>query len=304
MATEADVLAAPPAAFLVAGAGGMLGTALQHAIASSGATLCAYDERGLDITDADAAATMVAAFRAKLEPGARGTVINAAAYTDVERAECEPSRAHLVNETGAATLARIARDAGLGFVHVSTDFVFDGAKVGAYTESDEPAPLSVYGASKLAGERVVLAEYPDALVVRTAWTYGRGGASFPAKILAAANERATLSVVTDEVGSPTYAPDLAHGILQLLGAGATGIYHLTGAGACSRFELARAVLDGAGRDDVVLAPVTADAFPTAARRPKNSVLDCSKAAALGVTLPAWRDGLARYLAETGAAPRG
>ena len=182
-------------------------------------------------------------------------------------------------------------------MHVSTDFVFDGRKQGAYTEDDDTNPLSVYGASKLAGELAVEQEYPEAIIARTAWVYGPGGVNFPLKIVAAARTRPSLSVVTDEVGSPTYTLDLAAGLLGLVDAGASGLYHLAGSGSCSRFELAGATLALAGLGAVTLEPVTSDAFPTKAERPVNSVLDCSKAAALGVTMPEWPDALARFAAS-------
>jgi dTDP-4-dehydrorhamnose reductase len=277
---------------LVTGAGGMLGTALRLVLA--GHPGCVFlQETDLDITDQ---AGVLRAFASFAASGGR-LVVNAAAYTNVEKAEDEPDVAYLVNSEGAGILAAAARELGLDLVHVSTDFVFDGEKKGPYREDDETSPLSVYGASKLAGERAVLRGHPEALVVRTAWVFGPGGTNFPMKILDLANRLRELRVVANEVGSPTYTLDLARGLLALVGAGARGIYHLTGSGSCSRFTLAGEVLRLAGHD-VPLLPVTADAFPTNARRPLNSVLDCSKAAALGVALPSWRDGLARFIRET------
>jgi dTDP-4-dehydrorhamnose reductase len=251
----------------------MLGTALQRVCAERGLRCVAPPEAGFDITDAAAVADIVASFAAALTPDERGVLINAAAYTNVERAEDDPETAYRVNEHGAHVLASAARTAGLAFVHVSTDFVFDGVKAGPYNEDDEPNPLSVYGASKLAGERAVAAACPDAFTVRTAWAFGENGMNFPTKILALARERDELSVVTDEVGSPTYTIDLARGILGLVDAGATGLHHLAGSGSCTRFELAAEI------------------------RPANSVLDCSKAAAIGVVMPPWQDALVRFMTE-------
>lgn len=289
-----DAMAA--AALLVAGASGMLGTALRQVLPESGHRLCAPSEADLDITDAAQARDVLGRFAEQLPAGLRGVVVNAAAYTDVERAEDEPARARLVNATGAGILASAAREAGLAFVHVSTDFVFDGRKTGPYVESDEPNPLSVYGVTKLEGECAVAEAYPDALVVRTAWLFGSGGASFPAKILAAARTRDRLQVVTDEVGSPTYTIDLARGIAALADARASGLYHLAGAGWCSRFELAEEVVGLAGLTTPI-DQVTSDEFPTKAARPANSVLDCSKAAARGVTMRDWRESLAEFVAQ-------
>ena len=285
--------------YLIAGAGGMLGTALQAVLAERGAEFQAPAEREFDITDAEAVARQVGCFLGGADgtpPGERGVLVNAAAYTNVERAEDDAEAAFRVNEHGPRILAAAARDAGLAFVHVSTDFVFDGTKPGAYAEDDAPNPLSVYGASKLAGERAVLEACPDALVVRTAWVFGPGGANFPSKILDATHTRPVLQVVTDEIGSPTYTLDLARGIVALAESASGGVYHLAGTGSCSRFELAREVLALAGRD-TRLEPVASSAFPSKAARPANSVLDCSKAAALGVVMPQWTDGLARYIAS-------
>jgi dTDP-4-dehydrorhamnose reductase len=306
---------------LIVGAGGMLGTALARVAERRGYVPRSCAEAELDITDRSAVLKAIAGFASGAErAGVGGAVVNAAAYTDVEKAEDEAEHAFLVNDHAAGWLAAAARDEGLAFVHVSTDFVFDGTKAGAYLETDDPRPLNVYGASKLAGERAVLSTNPEALVVRTAWTYGLGGNCFPVKVLGRARaaiegtaaSAATaalggddlagpvLRVVADEVGSPTYSDDLADGLLALLSAGATGLYHLTGAGSCSRYELALETLRLAGLvvpDDLTLEPVTSDVFPTKAVRPLNSVLDCAKAASMGVRLQAWQDGLARFLAE-------
>jgi dTDP-4-dehydrorhamnose reductase len=261
---------------LIAGAGGMLGTALQRVLTGTGVRFSAPPEGVFDITDVDSVASRVAEF------------------TNVERAEDDAAGAYRVNEDGALLLADAARDAGLGFVHVSTDFVFDGAKKGAYVETDATNPLSVYGASKLAGERAVTEAYPEALIVRTAWVYGPAGDNFPVKILRAARSGGPVRVVTDEVGSPTYTMDLATGLLALVDAGASGLYHLAGAGSCTRYELAVEVLRFAGLEAAV-DPVMAATFPSRAARPANSVLDCAKAAALGVRMPEWRNALERFI---------
>jgi dTDP-4-dehydrorhamnose reductase len=271
----------------------MLGTALQRVLTGTGVRFSAPPEGVFDITDVDSVASRVAEFTAGLE-GGRGVLVNAAAYTNVERAEDDAAGAYRVNEDGALLLADAARDAGLGFVHVSTDFVFDGAKKGAYVETDATNPLSVYGASKLAGERAVTEAYPEALIVRTAWVYGPAGDNFPVKILRAARSGGPVRVVTDEVGSPTYTMDLATGLLALVDAGASGLYHLAGAGSCTRYELAVEVLRFAGLEAAV-DPVMAATFPSRAARPANSVLDCAKAAALGVRMPEWRNALERFI---------
>ncbi len=176
----------------------------------------AYSEAQLDITDAAAVSAAVGRFADEAVVAAgRGLVINAAAYTDVERAEDDEERAFAVNDAGARNVAEAAARHGLGLVHVSTDFVFDGTKEGAYTETDEPRPLNAYGRTKLAGERSVMAACPEALLVRTAWVYGPGGNNFPRKIVELARTRAELQVVADETGCPTATADLARGILEL-----------------------------------------------------------------------------------------
>ncbi|MDH4138942.1 MAG: dTDP-4-dehydrorhamnose reductase, partial [Coriobacteriia bacterium] len=224
---------------------------------------------------------------------------NAAAHTNVEGAEDDPEVAYLVNERGAQSVALAAATHDLTLVHVSTDFVFDGTKASPYTEEDEPNPLSIYGASKLAGERAVKDVCPAALIVRTAWVFGENGRNFPVKILEVAREKGSVSVVEDEIGSPTYTVDLARGILGLVEAGASGLVHLAGAGSCSRYELARETLRVAGVEAEVL-PVGGAEFPTKAARPANSVLDCSRAAGFGVVMPHWEDALARFLSRSGS----
>ncbi len=287
-------------AFLIAGSGGMLGTALQRVFTARGERCEAPPESAFDITDEATVRHVIDEFASGLGPGEDGVLVNAAAYTNVERAEDEPEIAHLVNARAPGVLAIAARDAGVRFVHVSTDFVFDGTKQGAYVEDDAPNPLSVYGASKLAGELAVQDANPAALVVRTAWVFGPAGVNFPVKILDAARTRPSLSVVTDEIGSPTYTIDLAAGIVGLVEADARGLYHLAGAGACSRFELALETLRLAGLD-TALEPVTSGEFPTKAARPRNSTLDCAKAARAGVALRDWRESLAEFVngLETG-----
>lgn len=278
-----------PRRFLIAGAGGMLGTALQAAIRACGDECVAPPEAEFDITSEEAVSRIVRSASADV-------LVNAAAYTNVERAEDEPELAYRVNETGPRLLAEAARAHGLGFVHVSTDFVFDGEKRAPYAETDEPDPLQVYGASKLAGERAVFDVMPDALVARTAWSYSERGVNFPLKILQLAATRDQIAVVTDEVGSPTYIPDLARGILGLVDAGARGLFHLAGTGGCSRFELASELLRVVGSATRVT-PTTSDAFPSKVHRPRYSVLDCSKAAGFGVAMPEWRDALGRFAHE-------
>ena len=257
----------------------------------------------VDVADLDSVRALLDRVRPKL-------VVNATAYNEVDRAESEPDQALRVNAELVGLLGEHARREQGALIHYSTDFVFDGRKGAPYVETDEPSPLSAYGRSKLAGERALAQMDAPALVLRTAWVYSLRRKSFVSMILKMARERKELRVVTDQVGSPTWCRDLARATVALvekLGADpgavamdARGIYHAGGAGACSRFELARAVLelDPKRSEHVVerLEPVTADAFPAPAARPACAPLDCGKLVArFGVSLLPWKDALAEAL---------
>lgn len=272
---------------LVSGAGGMLGRALQAALPHP----LALAHADWDIADAERS-------REVLEDFARrgGVVVwNAAAWTAVEAAEDDPDGAARANLEGPRLLARGCRRLGLRLVHVSTDFVFDGSKRAPYTEDDAPRPLGVYGATKLAGEVAVLEELPSALVVRTSWVFGSGRRHFPARMLDLARRDGRVRAVCDEWGSPTFAPHLALGLVELVEREAEGLFHLAGGGRASRLDLVRETLRLAGLDDVPVEPSPASAFPSRVRRPANSALDCSRAAGLGVALPPWSEGVADWL---------
>lgn len=224
-------------------------------------------------------------------------VINAAAYTAVDRAESEPELAFVVNRDGPAALAKACARADLPLIHISTDCVFDGAKDGAYSETDISRPLNVYGASKRAGERAVLEALPSALVVRTSWVFGPRGESFVTRLLGWAQGRESLTIVGDQRGKPTYAPGLADALLALVPGmiGRTlagGLLHLAGETVLSRAEQAQLVLDAACRRGgpwAKVIPIPSSAHPTAAPRPLNAVLDCTLAARLGIALGPFGD---------------
>jgi dTDP-4-dehydrorhamnose reductase len=277
---------------LIAGAEGQLGTALQMLGPSRGFQTFAPDEGAFDITSPESVEESVAAF-ARVYP--EGAVLNAAAYTNVDKAEEDATRAFLVNQYGAALLAETAASWSLPYVHISTDMVFDGKKMGSYNELDEPNPLNVYGSSKMAGEWAVVVADPRALIVRTAWTFGPGGNNFVNKILEQSEQTDKIQVVTDEVGSPTYTMDLADALLRLIDIGATGLMHVTNSGWCARDEYAREILRLAGKHKIDVVSVRSSAFPSKADRPANSVLDCSRAGIVGIVMPSWRDGLTRYM---------
>jgi dTDP-4-dehydrorhamnose reductase len=248
----------------------------------------------LDVADVDTTHRAIQSARPDV-------VIHAAALTDTRRCEDEPDLAQRVNGLGSRNVAVACREAGAALVYVSTNEVFDGLKREPYVEPDAPHPINHYGRSKLEGERQAADVVERLYVVRTAWLYGGsarlgGGNDFPSKILAAAAQKPELTVVTDEVATPTLARDLAAAIARLTETEVYGIYHLTNAGECSRFEWAREVLRLAGRTDVVLKPATLASYKPYPPKPPYSVLRNEAGARLGITLRDWRVALAEQFA--------
>ena len=289
--------------WVVTGAGGQLGLCLAARLRTDPANTlaAAFDHRALDIADATAVRCALADF-----PGGPPDVIaNAAAMTQVDRCEVEPAAAEAANATGPAALATLCQQIGTQLVHVSTDYVFDGCGSRPYAESDPTGPRSVYGRTKLEGEQRVLAAQPGAIVVRTAWVFGPGR-NFVRTILEAAarterGEAPALRVVDDQRGSPTYAGDLADGIVRLVDAGASGVVHLANSGVATWWDLARAAVDIWGHPELPIEKVRTADVPRPAPRPAWSVLDTSKAERLGVRLRNWRDALRAYL-DSDASP--
>lgn len=283
---------------LVIGATGQLARAL--GAAAPGLTFLG---RGmLDLADSMAAEAAVRAHAPDL-------VINAAAYTAVDRAETDAEAAYAANRDGVAALARGAARAGAALVHVSTDYVFDGSKAGAWVETDPTGPLGVYGASKLAGERAALAANPRTLVLRTSWVYSPWGRNFVTTMLGLA-ERERLTVVDDQHGKPTSALDLADAILAIAprlapapaGSACWGVRHYAGRGATSWAGFAREIFAQArGRLTATapeVVPIATEAYPTPARRPRNSALDCTAFEQdFGIATVDWRAALARVLGD-------
>jgi dTDP-4-dehydrorhamnose reductase len=232
-------------------------------------------------------------------------VINAAAYTAVDAAEDDAAAAFRANHEGPRELARLCEAAGIPLIHVSTDYVFDGLKGAPYVETDSVAPQGVYGASKLAGEQAVLDECSRGIVARTSWLYSPTGTNFVRTMLAAGQRHRHLRVVADQRGCPTSAPDLAQATLGIAArltndgwqSRYAGVYHAAGTGAATWHELATATFAAAARYGVevpTIAPIATDEWPTRAKRPADSRLDCGKfAAVFGLRLPPWQDGLAR-----------
>jgi dTDP-4-dehydrorhamnose reductase len=250
------------------------------------------DRRDLDVTDD-------AAVRRQVHKHRPDVIIHCAAYTRVDAAEDQEEAAESVNVKGTGVVSAAAEEVEAMLVYPSTDYVFDGERT-TYSEHDETAPLSVYGRTKLKGEEIAKT-LPRHLIVRTSWVFG-DGQNFVRSILAAASQIDELPVVDDQRGLPTYALDLADGIFALIQRDAAGVFHLAGGGdACTWADLAELALDAAGIT-AKIARVSTDQYSasrggTIARRPLNSVLDCSKAARFGVTLRSWREAVAEYVKE-------
>jgi dTDP-4-dehydrorhamnose reductase len=286
------------------GSAGQVGLALMGALGSF-ARVTGFDIDTLDIANADAVREALRAARPRV-------VVNAAAFTDVDGAERDEAAATRVNGDAVAAMGEECRKLGAGLVHYSTDFVFDGKASRPYREDDPTAPLGAYGRSKLAGEQALAASGAPAIVLRTAWVYSPRRRSFVTSILKAARERETLRVVSDQVGNPTFAGDLA-GATALLVYGmrkdpfaaideAKGIYHLAGGGSASRFELAKAAIaadPNAGEHRVrEVLPVPSSDYPLPAPRPEFASLDCEKMQRrFGIALPPWQEALARSLRQ-------
>ncbi|WP_040797970.1 dTDP-4-dehydrorhamnose reductase [Nocardia higoensis] len=276
----------PSARLVVTGAGGQVGRQLTRLAPHA----FGYTRAQLDITDADAV-------RAVLAPG--DVVVNCAAYTAVDRAESEPGAAFAINGTGPAVLAAACAEAGAHLIHLSTDYVFAGEHDTPYETDDDTGPATVYGRSKLAGERAVLELAPAAHVVRTAWVYTGDSGDFVATMRRLESERPTVDVVDDQIGSPTFAADLAAGLLELAATPtAPRILHATNAGTASWFDLARAVFAELGADPERVRPCDSTAFPRPAARPAYSVLSGRAWRAAGLTpLRDWREALHAALTD-------
>lgn len=284
---------------LLVGANGQVGQELQSTLAPLG-TVTSVDRNTIDITVAERVQQLVS----ELQPQ---VIVNAAAYTAVDKAENEPEQAMLINGTATGTLAEQAKAVGAKLIHISTDYVFDGSKSQPYLESDSPSPLGVYGVSKLAGEKAVQEVDGVYSIVRTAWVYGAlGKGNFVKTMLRLGADREEVRVVMDQVGSPTWAKDLATAIAQMiprLTSETKGIYHYTNSGVISWYDFAVAIFEEARSLHFPLkiqrvTPITTADYPTPARRPPYSVLSPVKTAGLlGAHSPYWRDSLRQMLVE-------
>jgi dTDP-4-dehydrorhamnose reductase len=275
---------------LITGAAGMLGQDVATAAAAAGHEAIALAHAELDITDRGAMDAAVAL-------AAPEAVVNCAAWTNVDAAEISYADALDINGAGAGHVAAAANAAGAWTLHVSTDYVFDGDKGEPYVESDEVAPRSGYGRSKLVGERAVAGNAAERhTIVRSSWLFGAGGRCFPQTMLELARERDRLTVVDDQVGCPTFTGHLAATLVELAARGRQaprGVVHIAGAGQCSWFEFAQEIVAGGGASDCEVVPVSTEEFPRPAPRPAYSVLRSERGAPV---LPHWRQGLKEYMA--------
>ncbi len=272
---------------LVTGAGGMLGRDVLLAAGNAGHDVVGYGRAELDVTNP-------AALDRKLDLERPDVVINCAAWTDVDGAETAEGAAFAVNGSGAGNVAAAAAKVEARILHVSTDYVFDGVKGAPYVESDQPAPLSAYGRPKLAGEEAVAAANKRHFIVRSAGLFGLGGRNFVDTMLQLAKTRSEVTVVRDQVGSPTYTWHLAYGIVRLIEGIEYGIHHMAAAGQCSWYEFAREIFELAKVERRVLS-ITSEEFGAPAPRPPFSALVSQREHA--IRLPSWQDGLAGYLAQ-------
>jgi dTDP-4-dehydrorhamnose reductase len=282
------------------GAKGMLGAEVEALLHRTGARYAATD-RETDITDPD----VPGAFLKKQGLSRLDWIVNCAAYTAVDRAEDEPEKAFTLNAEGPRNLAKTARDTGASLIQISTDYVFNGEKEGDYLEDDPPAPMSVYGKSKLEGEKAVREELKKHVILRTAWLYGPNGKNFVDTMLRLFGEKKLVTVVDDQKGNPTYARDLAEAVAAIItgNRGKYGTYHFTNEGCVSWFDFAHAIHDasiplGLADPGVDIKPITTQEFPTKAARPKNSCLSKNRIGReLGIVPRGWREALQSYLEE-------
>ncbi len=289
---------------LVLGATGQLGADVVDAFGFAGWDVVGLGHSDVDVADGPAVLAAVCAAHPSL-------VVNTAAFHHLDRCEEDQATAYAVNAVGARNVAAAAEDTGAALIHISTDYVFDGAKGSPYEERDLPGPLNVYGASKLAGEHLVQAICPRAFVVRTSGLYGRrpcrakGGLNFPRLMLKLAAEQGALTVVTDEVVGPTYTPDLARQLVALAATDGYGVVHATGVGEVSWHAFAKETLRLAGLSGVAVHEATTTTMVRKVRRPAYSILAHRRLQKLDiVVMRPWQEALAEYIASLTEAERG
>jgi dTDP-4-dehydrorhamnose reductase len=287
--------------FAIIGSNGQLGWELVRKAEARGLKILSLDYPEIDITDP-------AAIDARFDSTKIDLIVNAAAYTAVDRAESEPEAAFAVNCDGPANLAERCRDRNISLIHVSTDYVFDGTKPGAYVEEDPVAPLGIYGASKAAGEEKVRERLPEHVILRTAWLCGVHGHNFVKTMLRMGREKDALRVVSDQFGCPTFAADLAEAIfevakqVEMSKSMPWGTYHYCGRGETTWHAFAEAIFEVAGQHEKFaikeVLPISTAEYPTPVKRPANSVLDCSKIERhFGIRPRPWRESLAEMIEQ-------
>lgn len=289
-----------PRRIFIVGCNGQLAQALGHECTLRGHLSRREGRSGMDITDRKAVAAAIADF-------APDVVVNAAAYTDVDMAENEPEQAFLINRDGAVHVAAAAASVRAPLIHISTDYVFDGSKLSPYVESDQPNPMGVYGASKLAGEAEIASVTGDHVILRTSWLSGPHGSNFVKTILRLASERDEIGVVDDQWGTPTFAADLANAIVSIGEKLLTfpdrsplwGLYHAAGSAKTTWCRFAREIIARSsvkGGPSCFIRAITSQEYRTNAKRPANSQLDCSRLAdVFKIRLPAWQESLTTCL---------
>ncbi len=270
----------------ITGDKGQLGRALRAALGAHELGGCDLPE--VDVSDREATSAAITGF-------APDAVIHAAAWTDVDGCARDPDRAHLINAEGTRNVALACTATEAALLYVSTNEVFNGRASEPYEETDEVHPINPYGRSKAAGEAYARDLVDRCYIVRTAWLYAPRGGNFPHRILALAEERDSLQVVSDEVSNPTYAPDLAEAMGDLMATDAYGTYHLTNAGYCSRFEFAREALRLGGRGGVAVRPISLAEYRRDSTPPPFAPLANTAAAALGIVLRPWQEALAEFI---------
>lgn len=276
---------------LVTGAKGQLGTDLMNELKKQGLEGIGVDVQEMDITDAAICQKVIS--EANVD-----AVIHCAAYTAVDAAEDNVELCRKINGEGTRNVAVACRDAGVKMMYISTDYVFDGQGTRPWEPDDERAPLNVYGQTKYEGELAVEELLEHYFTVRIAWVFGVAGKNFIKTMLRLGRERGAVSVVDDQIGSPTYTYDLARLLVDMIQTDRYGRYHATNEGLCSWYEFAKEIFHQAGMDEVTVTPVSSDQFPAKAVRPSNSRMSKEKLSENGfVRLPSWQDALGRYLKE-------
>lgn len=277
---------------LVTGAGGLVGRAVSEYCTSSGDEVLSFDHKSLDITDHDAVPEILVGNRPDV-------VINCAAWTDVDGCEVDRDKAFAINAAGPENLAKACREVECGFITISTDYVFDGKKLGFYSERDEPNPESVYAASKLEGERRSSSIYDRSIIVRTGYVFGRGGTNFLSTVVERARRGEKLKAIHDTYGTSTYSKDLAKRLRELAEVKVPGIYHVVNSGPGTSFEqFTRTAVELVGNSETIIESVSTDGLNRPAKRPRNSRLRSERLEEVGLpSLRNWKSALEEFVRE-------